>query len=418
MAEKQFETVTEFQEYYNKIPDKEVKKWTTKDWLGMYQKLDVLLMKDKEFKAEALKYGENKFGKDVVDNLDDLIFMQFYFSRFRGRDTLIHLNKNYKLPKDDFEVMIDVARKLGKNLAKKGIDISKSNVNQSDVKGERMHTTEIVDKVVFDITNYAKYDKNPQTNEILPKYDELGSEIDFIQSDGKQNNLISLGNQYFKDDRSSEIEVSPSAEKDRHLSTSVHEAVHAYLQIGNLWQKEQLDTGLKPIDGLSDDFMELLKYNRDYYVESRDAADRDKVKNDNDGYKMQPVEKMAQVIGLTSEHYFRQETQQYSERNMRRLERLVKDDALKYTSYTDDGKVYGVFDMDKMKIASEDGFKNKYLKNLDKEVQERLTMKVFDKDLYILVPNDETLGRKLTAAMKSRDLGNAVKTTLNLGKGR
>ena len=394
MTEKQFETVAEFQEYYNKIPDDDVKKWTTKEWLDMYRQLDETIVKDHQFQVQAINAGKGKYSDN---SLYSMKYMQLYFMREAGHDTMKHLYKNYKFPEEEMKAMIAISKNIGHNLAQKKIDLSQSNVVQLSSDTNRLETGRKVDQVVWEETNYGKFRFNPWTGEEMPKHDVLKSDILPIkENDSRQ--YTSLGVQRFKDDKSSEIRLSTSTVHDEILDTSVHEMVHAYMQVGSRLQQEQLQQHIKPVDSMSSDFLELLKYNQKYYLRSNEVDSSDEAKKEIESYKKQPVEKMAQVIGLASEHYFRQETQQYTERAARQFTLFVNDAVPGATMRVGNNEIALVYSMNEMKVKDEKEFQQKYLKYLDEDAKKQIGLMQRDGYLCAFVPQSERLADKMKEA--------------------
>lgn len=299
-----FKDIQEFESWVNKLEDKEIQSWSTKDWLKMYEKLDKMPRRHSLYESELLN------------------------------DALIKLNRNYHLEEADFKKMQEVGKKIGHNLAqqKMDFDLAAVNVKNDYLKDARKQYAKAADKVVHETSQYAKATDTP-----LHDYQTAGSKIDIFNE--SENPLLQGSESYF-DDYSSRIRISDSVLEDTYGGTPIHESVHAQLQTLRAGQQKALaELGVKPEEGFSDDFYKLLQYNDKYYITGEDTELSSiygdlsrKLKNgeitENEfkrlrnktafkGYAKQPLEMQAQVIGLTAEHYYRQETGQFSERAAR-----------------------------------------------------------------------------------------------------
>ena len=296
-----FKNIQEFEAWAYKLEDKKIQSWTTKDWLQMYEKLDKIPTPRTEAEHELLK------------------------------DALIKLNRNYRLEEADFKTMQEIGKKIGQNLAKQNMDfdLASVNIDNSLMEGAREQFAQAADKAVYETSQYAKAKNTP-----LGDYNRVASEISISEAD--KVDYIGVAREV--NEYSSEISLSNTVKKDVFGSTAIHESVHAQLQTLRTGQQEALTKlGLKPEEGFSDDFYKLLQYNDKYYVEnttdSRIYSDLEiklqegtitqqefeKLKKAEilKGSAKQPLETQAQIIGLTAEHYYRQETGQLSERAAR-----------------------------------------------------------------------------------------------------
>lgn len=305
-----FKNVYEFDRWVYKLEDKEIQSWTTKDWLKMYEKLD---------KLQALRtYPEKESLKDA----------------------LIKLYRNYRLNEDDFKRMQEIGRKIGHNLAqqKMDFDLAAVNVKNDYIEGAREQLAKAADKAVYETSQYTKSTDTP-----LNDYQKAGSKINIFK--GSENPLLYGGASPF-DEYSSRIRISDAVISDDFGVTPIHESIHAQLQSTRIEQQRVLaELGLKPEEGLSDDFYKLLQYNDKYYIRGADTESsgiyddlsrklengeitenefhRLKAKTVFKGYAKQPLETHAEIIGSVAEHYYRQETGQLSERAARTFTNFV-----------------------------------------------------------------------------------------------
>ena len=298
----EFENIQEFEKWADKLKDKEIQSWSTKDWLKVYEQLDKIPMSGTAFEKDCLNDG------------------------------LIKLYRNYRLEEADFRSMREIGRTIGHNLAEQkiGFDLASVNVKNQFTDGARESFAHAADKAVYRATSYPKAEGTPLNN-----YGMAGSKIsvfDAASDPSKAGGAMKLN------DYQSLIRISDEAATDVYGTTPFHESVHAQMQTLRAGQKEALEKmGIKPQEAFSDDFYKLLQYNDKYYVNNTKsttlygdlerrlesgeitAKEFDKLNSRQvfRGYAKQPMETQAELIGTYAEHYYRQETGQLSERAAR-----------------------------------------------------------------------------------------------------
>lgn len=298
----EFENMRSFCQWVDKLRDKEIQSWKTKDWLDMYEKLDKL--------PQAATTVEETYLKEA----------------------LIKLYRNYRLEEADFRSMREIGKKIGHNLAEQNlmVDLAGINIRNQFTEGSREVFAEAADKAVYDATSYPA-SQGTQLN----KYEVAGSKIEVFDA-VKEPGLQGAARKY--NDYSSSIRISDETITDVYGSVPFHESVHAQMQTLKEGQKEALEKlGIKPQESFSEDFYKLLQYNDKYYVhdtndtilysdlerklESGEITAKE-FENFNSrqvfrGYAKQPLETQAEIIGVSAEHYYRQKTGQLSERAAR-----------------------------------------------------------------------------------------------------
>jgi len=298
----EFENIQEFEKWADKLKDKEIQSWSTKDWLKVYEQLDKIPMSGTAFEKDCLNDG------------------------------LIKLYRNYRLEEADFRAMREIGRTIGHNLAEQkiGFDLAGVNVKNQFTDGARESFAHAADKAVYQATSYPKAEGTPLNN-----YGMAGSKIrvfDAASNPGLAGGAMKL------DDYQSLIRISDEVATDVYGTIPFHESVHSQMQTLKTGQKEALEKmGIKPQEAFSDDFYKLLQYNDKYYVNNTKsttlygdlerrlesgeitAKEFDKLNSRQvfRGYAKQPMETQAELIGTYAEHYYRQETGQLSERAAR-----------------------------------------------------------------------------------------------------
>ena len=328
-----FANTEDFNRFVATQKDEDVQAWKTADWNNLYDKLDKIVPPE--------------------SRLD--------FARNEGKDALIKLNANYRLEREDMEHLREISKQIAKNIVAGMGDeqhkITSINTDNSQLIALRKYFAQVFDKAVYDTANYKDL-KSPISGKKLSDfgikvddYDATRSEIEV--EDREQGKM---GVRSYKDRDSSRIKLTTTTEYDGAFTTAVHESIHAHLQTLTEGQQEvfyDLSTG--PIDGMSNGFYRLLQHNSDYYVSDThnsngfqqlkeqylngditDAEFRKQANKNFKGYSKQPLETHAEIMALTTEHYYRQETQQYSERAERAFVDLIDVQPTAVTEYNGD----------------------------------------------------------------------------------
>lgn len=298
----EFGEMRDFRNWANRLSDKEIQSWKTKDWLKMYENLDKIALRGTDIEQDYLKEG------------------------------LIKLYRNYRLEEADFRSMREVGKKIGHNLAEQNlmVDLAGVNVKNQYTNGSREIFAEAADKAVYGTTLYPTSQGTP-----LNDYKVSGSKIMVFDS---EKELGLNGGAWKFDEYKSIVSISDATNNDVFATTPIHESVHAQMQTLRSGQKEALQKlGVRPQEAFSEDFYKLLQYNDKYYVSNTTQTtlysdlerklesgeitakefDRLNSKQVFKGYAKQPLETQAEIIGVSAEHYYRQETGQLSERAAR-----------------------------------------------------------------------------------------------------
>ena len=121
-----FKDIQEFESWVNKLEDKEIQSWTTKDWLKMYEKIDAYVLGspdfDKIYRESVPKLIEDKVLTGTVEDFMNnpaigkkLVFVK---SSAKTRNLLGDLYANFRFEPEQFETIRKLGQKAGEQLAK------------------------------------------------------------------------------------------------------------------------------------------------------------------------------------------------------------------------------------------------------------------------------------------------------------
>ena len=396
--ESEFYDIETFNMYVASLDDQEIQKWSAEEWNQLYEKLDYILEYDDSI-SEEVCYHNERYCR-FLDN-------KTYFSQTCGFDALKKLYRNFRFDSEDYKILIEDGKNIGKGLAHQRLDLAGSTVINDEMETNRLKDGKKIDKTVYDATYYRKCKINPKTKDKRYRYDKVRSVIQVVPS---EKMLHSLGEQWEEDFYFSKINLSDDATEDNFLNTAVHESVHAHFQLSITNQQFERENGILPEKKLSKEFYDLLAHNQDYYLSNFAGGTNDENKKRSEeakySYMRQPIEKMASLIGGTAERTFRQMTRQYSERVARDLTDLVDDVQPEYAFYSQNRKmVVLVYNQQTLGVAgrTEDMFKNKYFATIDEKGLEKIKVACCHNYMYVAAPIDYDLRVRLQKAKCRRE---------------
>ena len=419
---KEIKNINSLKLFVQETPDEEIQLWKTKDWNDFYKLLDRLVAADISLRTprtgkiahqywrdlkETVWYGNGDFVRWYHLEKDDVLLQKKrHFASTVGVEMLRKLNRNYRLSPEDFSALIKLAKNIGYQLADNKIDLATVSINNSEKIC--LNLGKLADKTVFNTSMYArKY-----------RYKRAKSDIQILRDNGGNVGGCTLVQSPY----GARIDFNLFPYEDTFLEKSVHEAVHAHLQMLTLWQKYQAENGEFPYKELSPEFFELIHHSNEYYVGiyTGNRAERKVYLENRRGYRRQPAEKMAYIIGKVSEHYYRQKTRQYSERSAVYMSYLVYDTVpfeARYDVETISLKFY-------RKLLGSGGkdkksFKDKYLYHISEKLYDKFAVKVDDKVFEVKVPNNfETRNFLHCSYCQKRKSDFGALTNMFLGNGR
>ena len=306
--------INEFKQWVKNLSTQDIHSWSSKDWLKLFDALEKYVI-SKEFKSVMLQDYQKQLQEkkitlqDFAEKEKDISNNQVCRNYFTDQcqEQFAKLYQNYRIEPEIYSAIIAKGRAVGKHLAELGdIDCAAIAVEM----GARRQMCRDVNNVMLE-HNYT-----------LPDYKVFEAclapvEIEKMPSNGKTTYKgIKICNE----------------EYDSSLCTMVHEGTHYYDQGGPMWSWNLQKEGILP-HGVNRDFYELLDRNRFYYCCGTpkldisglpDEQQRKFKHNVFNGYKHQPVEKHASLLGTVVEHTYRAETRQYSERNSLEIYKYAK----------------------------------------------------------------------------------------------
>ncbi len=338
-----FSSSQEFSTFAHSISSETVQAWSTKNWLEMFENLADYVDNNPEFDKEFRSYIEEGVRngtftrKEAAEHLANPKSKRLYFaSNGENCEALGLLYRNFHFEEADFNAIRAAATKAGTDLAYSGsVDASKLAISVEKRGGyfsdlipqphsmanTIRHTGELVDNTVFNGSSYVELvDSKDVLSEIRISNTAGGS-----ASQGTANSTISYGTTYGR--------------RQDALMVMFHESAHAHLQNATPWQQNLFSSdGIKPLEGLSDDFCRLMQFNNDFYIDPTEFPSFKKNQEllDNafnhhlphaeisrlsreqdiliDYYRRQPIEKFSNLYGAEAERSFRQISGQFSER--------------------------------------------------------------------------------------------------------
>lgn len=324
-----FKTAQDFRVWVSSLNEEDIKKWTSKDWNNMYQRLfhyieyspemyKLFLQKFDEYKRSD-RIKENTEIKMLSDEENFYLRAEVFLDNIENKKSLGYLYSNYRPEAYQTKIIIKNARLAGKNVAKTGVvDLAKmvysSNIYaenneayQEKIKNiskkEIQNTAKIINEVVYNQTSFRK---NLKKRKINPR--ELQANFSFFEAkdeDSKKGNTAYTNTLPL-------VQIN-SIGNEKTLETLFHEFAHAHLQRIKSFQNKKLNflKKIKPLYKLDDEYYQLIENNNKLYINYRQTENIDYK-----AYKNQPIEWFAFLYGMVADRAFRLESNQLSERGL------------------------------------------------------------------------------------------------------
>ncbi len=305
-----------FKKWMKNIDEKSIQSWTTQDWLQMYEQIEDCIQNSMLHQGLTWEKYNEKLKKNQISieefqkinaKIDSKNFLRNEFVN-ECEEEFIKLYKNYRMPPKHYSAIIKKGKEIGQHLAQIG-DIDCSAVAfDLRAREEAMETINVLMlKEAYDI------DKQEEFEQLLAQ----------ITITNKQNVSSSSAQG---------IEIEGSV-YDSSLKTMGHEGTHYYFQTTAQWMRKLLEQGVTAKD-IPYDFSKLLRMNSEYYLNSESQKDISSLEQNEqkkyqceafEGYRKQPVEKHANIMGWMMEYTYRNLVNQYSERNSLKLYPYIED---------------------------------------------------------------------------------------------
>lgn len=318
-----------FKQWIKTIDEKSIQSWVTQDWLQLYKQIEDCIQNSyyhKGFVWEKYnaKYKNNQISEEEFNKIGIKIDNpQFLRNEFVNEceEEFVKLYKNYRMEPEHYSAIIKKGKEIGEHLALSG-DIDCSAVAfDMRAREDAMETINaLMLKEAYDL------DKQEELEQLLAKIAITNKQR--ISSSGIKG-----------------IEIEGSV-YDSSLKTMGHEGTHYYFQTTAQWMRNLLEQGVTAKD-ISNDLAKLLRMNAEYYLNSESKKDISSLEQNEqkkyqyeafDGYRKQPVEKHANIMGWMMEHTYRNHINQYSERNSLKLYPYIEDTLGRPYKTTHNGK--------------------------------------------------------------------------------
>ena len=265
----EFTSVEEFNKWVNGLKDTDIQRWTSADWVNMYRHLDKINQQSPYLRA--------------IDNSD------MYDLRGSGiEESLIKLKRNYRLEEDQYNLLVTQGENFGKKIATEdAISLPGTALNNSYRDKYIKQGTLQIDKEFYETTNY------PKSETSLANYDEVAPTIEVLPRTQMQEG--DMGSASLQ-----KIEMSSESGFEA-VRVATHESGHYWGQIArNDQQNLFYNSGRNeiPMDGFSEDFFELQRYDRKYYIHSN---------VDKEAYSNQAVEISTETRAQATDKSFKKE---------------------------------------------------------------------------------------------------------------
>lgn len=420
-----FSSSQEFKTFAHSISEETVRGWSTNNWLEMFENLADYVDNNPEFDKEFRSHIEKEVRegtltrKKAAEYLADPKSKRLYFvSNGENCEALGTLYRNFRLEEADFNAISAAAKKAGADLAESGsvdatrlaISVEKRGGYFSDLvpqpysmRNTILNTGELVDNIVFNNSSYVGLvDSKTVLSDIHISTINGGA-----TSQGAVNSTIEYGSSY-------------SRRQDA-LTVMFHESAHAHLQNATPWQQNLFSSdGIKPIEGLSDDFCQLMQFNKDFYIHPTDlpsfGKNQELISNAfqhhlpqaevsrllqeqhtlTDYYQKQPIEKFSNIYGAEAERSFRKTSGQFSERVALNISNQLTDVLGKPSSvsHVEDGVLLSY-----KPNSNEHHLKQKIeqcFHGLDKDILDKINLQqASDGTISFIVPKDDASSQQL-----------------------
>ncbi|MBP3687517.1 MAG: hypothetical protein J6J35_04030, partial [Alphaproteobacteria bacterium] len=302
----EFKSSDDFSKWVQSLDEKEIQKWTTDDWLKMYEKVDAYVVSDDYVDKIKKKLLEDMGGKTTLsigsttwkfdEELEKRLANSAYrFANVEAREAFAKLYENYRFEPEQLAYIQECGKRDGEKLARRGVDaadlaIESSLTNNTDF----IKNMDEMGDIVKEGTSYANRTDISHTTYAIGSGSGYGAKVTF------------------REPGTATVEFARDFgyENDRGIRTGFHEFAHAYAQGGGQLQRELATEGTLAHPELGRNFQKLMEKNKDYYLLCRGKMDS--VYN---GYHRQPTEKYSEIYGITAERSFRAASGQVSERN-------------------------------------------------------------------------------------------------------
>jgi hypothetical protein len=284
-----FQSVEDFQTWAKAQEPASIHRWRTRDWLKVYEKMDVLALKDPAIVKQAK--DENRREREIFVERTCL--------------ELGHLYKNYCFERMQYKIIRQKAVEAGKQFAQVAEENSLDSamlVSQLNIGKKSRHGNQQT--------------MGAQIASIVQKTSALEEEAVGLEINDK---LQSVGVQ---DSTENKISINSLSMGDVAIDTWFHEMAHAYLQVNTNKQDKLLKNGEISIPEFGSDFYLLMQKNSLYYLDPDYLQKRALQQNASKMserdfflmYSKQPVEKYSELFGLMAERSYRRESGHVSER--------------------------------------------------------------------------------------------------------
>ena len=329
-----FGSMVEFRDWAKSLGDKDVRKFGTKDWLNIYDKVEDFVKNNKEFDklyqenvADFIKSSELNISEVSLKNPEiNLEVKRKFFVENEGGDGLSILNRNFAFREDDFNLIRKLAKTAGESYAERSNIETPLEFELTDLQkggNKVLNEAQIMNATTIVQTNY--FEKVMEGNYPLTyvKFDE---------------HLLADAVALAKDDKL-ELSLNPRKLGENTVLNVFHESAHLHLQNIHSRQRELLNDGVKAVGDFDDDFYKLMQKNAQYYITPKraykdmspdlyDLFSPQVVRHIGDrmfnSYHKQPVEKFSQLYGVEAERTYRKITKNYSERNAVKFNNMIR----------------------------------------------------------------------------------------------
>lgn len=306
----------EFKQWMKSIDEKSIQSWTTEDWLQIYEKIEDCTQKGYQHKGLVWEKYQKKFQNNQISEeefntigikIDNPHFLRKEFVE-ECEAEFVKLYKNYRMEPKHYSISMKKGKEIGQHLAQIG-DIDCSAVAfDMRAREDAMETINVLMlKAAYDIDKHEEFEQLLAQTTITNKQNVSSSSVKGIEIEGSVY--------------------------DSSLKTMGHEGTHYYFQTTAKWMRNLLEQGITAKE-IPYDFAKLLRMNAEYYLNSESKKDISALEQQEqkkyqceafEGYRKQPVEKHANIMGWMMEHTYRNLVNQYSERNSLKLYPYIED---------------------------------------------------------------------------------------------
>lgn len=326
-----FKSGEDFVAWAKNLDEKEIKNFTSKDWVNFYRKLDAYVVSSEDFhkiyqqkfdemvdKGLFLKLSDEQMKNVTAQQLRDLQTYQkrvLFVELDQFGDMMCKLNRNYSFEPDQLKIIREMAHDAGTKLAETGVDAAKV----------ALPIKEYGDKAIWNMASTADDLTLKQTEYLQYNPWHPRSVIHIDDGTSKSN-----GSAAFLDDQRRRISLNQKNSKDEIIHVAFHESAHAHLQTSTPMQIRSFLDGVVAKPELGNDFHELMAWNSYYYISPKRAERgltedlynifsysevRSISKKAFNSYHKQPMERYSEIYGIEAERAFRKASGQKTERS-------------------------------------------------------------------------------------------------------